>query len=201
MMNASYNDAILNSTYAFFRPWYEKFAQPYRSDPSITSKIANPDFNATRTIGDYIAGFERRLNYHGAQVGGARLRGNNWLVNLVGSYAIDQGALKGTRFGGSVRWREAPAIGYPEVAGTFDVKNAFKGEDSLVTDAFVSYSWKSRLLERTTNWSVSLRVRNLLDDDDPYPNSAVDNGTGQPHILQRVYVAPRTYELSAGLRF
>lgn len=201
MMNVSYNDATLNSTYAFFRPWYEQYAKPYRDDPSITSKIANPDFNATRTIGDYIAGFERRLNYHSAQVGGSRIRGNNWLVNVIGSYAIEQGPLKGTRFGGSARWRDAATIGYPEVAGTFDVKNAFKGKSVLTTDAFVSYSRRSRLLERNTNWSVALRVRNLLNEDDPLSNSAVDNGSGQPHILQRIYQAPRTYELSAGLRF
>ncbi len=201
MLNASYNDATLNSTYKFFRPWYEQFAQPYRADPAITSLIANPVFNATRTIGDYIAGFERRLNYHEAQVGGARIRGNHWLVNLVGSYSFDQGTLKGLRLGGSARWRDAPTIGYPEVAGVFDVKNAFSGAESLVTDAFVSYSWKNKLLDRNTNWSVSLRVRNLLNHDESYPNSAVDNGTGVPHILQRMYVQPRTYELTAGLKF
>jgi hypothetical protein len=48
---------------------------------------------------------------------------------------------------------------------------------------------------------VSLRARNLLDDDEAYPASAVDNGSGRAHILQRIYQAPRTYELSAGLRF
>ena len=141
------------------------------------------------------------MNYHEAQVGGPRLRGNNWLVNIVGSYAFDQGPLKGTRVGGSARWREAPAIGYPERGGTFDVANAFKGKDSLVTDAFVSYAWRQKILERAMNWTVSLRVRNLLNDDDAYPASAVDNGTGRAHILQRIYQAPRTYELSAGLRF
>ena len=201
MLNGSYNDATLNSTYKFFRPWYEQFAKPHRADPSITSLIANPAFNATRTIGDYIAGFERRLGYHEAQVGGARIRGNNWLVNVVGSYAFDQGTLKGLRVGGSARWRDAPTIGYPEVAGSFDVKNAFTGAESLVTDAFVSYAWKNRLLVQNTNWLVSLRVRNLLGHDESFPNSAVDFGNGVPHYLQRMYVQPRTYELTASLKF
>jgi hypothetical protein len=201
MTNVSFNDATLNSTYKFFRPWYEKFAQPYRADPAITSLIANPAFNATRTIGDYIAGFERRLNYHEAQIGGARIRGNNWLVNVVGSYAFDQGTLKGLRVGGSARWRDAPTIGYPEVAGTFVVKNAFKGAESLVTDAFASYSWKNKLLGQTTNWLLSLRVRNVLNHDESFPNSAVDLGNGKPHYLQRIYVQPRTFELTASMRF
>jgi outer membrane receptor protein involved in Fe transport len=122
-------------------------------------------------------------------------------VNLVGSYAFDQGPLKGTRVGGSARWREAPTIGYPERAGTFDVANAFSGKDSLVTDAFVSYAWRQKLLDRNMNWTVSFRVRNLLDDDGAYPASAVDTGSGQAHILQRIYQAPRSYELSAGLKF
>ena len=201
LLNVSYNDSKLNSTYNFTRPWYEQYVKPVRDDAVIRSVIANPTFNATRTIGDYITGIERRLNYHEAQIGGARLRGTNWLVNVVGSYAFDQGPLKGTRVGASARWREAPTIGYPERAGTFDVKNAFSGKDSLVTDAFVSYAWRQKLLERAMNWTVSLRVRNFLNDDDAYPASAVDNGTGRAHILQRIYQAPRTYELSAGLRF
>ncbi len=200
-LNASYNDATLNSTYKFFRPWYEQFAKPNRADTSITSLIANPAFNATRTIGDYIVGFERRLNYHEAQVGGARFRGNHWLVNVVGSYAFEQGVLKGTRVGASARWRDAPTIGYPEEAGTFKVSNAFTGAESLVTDAFVSYAWKTKMLDRNTNCSVSLRVRNVLNHDESYPNSAVDNGTGVPHILQRMYLQPRTYELTASMKF
>ena len=201
LLNVSYNDSKLNSTYNFTRPWYEQYVKPVRDDAAIRSVIANPTFNATRTIGDYITGIERRLNYHEAQVGGARLRGTNWLLNVVGSYAFDQGPLKGTRVGASARWREAPTIGYPERAGTFDVKNAFSGKDSLVTDAFVSYAWRQRLRGQNTNWTVSLRVRNILDDDEAAPASAVDNGSGRAHILQRIYQTPRTYELSAGLRF
>jgi hypothetical protein len=201
MLNVSYNDSTLNSTYKFTRPWYEQYVQPYRDDTAMRALIANPAFNASRTIGDYITGIERRLSYHEAQVGGPRIRGNNWLVNLVGSYAFDQGVLKGLRIGGNARWRDAATIGYPEVAGSFDVNNAFKGAESLITDAFVSYSWKNKLRDRNTNWSVSLRVRNLLDHHENYPISAVDNGFGGPHVLQRIYVQPRTYELTAGMKF
>ncbi len=201
MMNVSYNDSVLNSTYKFTRPWYEQYVLPYRDDPTIKALIANPAYNPTRTIGDYIVGIERRLAYHEAQVGGPRIRGNNWLVNLIGSYLIDSGPLKGLRTGGSARWRQAPAIGYPEVAGTFDVKNPFMGEDSLVTDAFTSYSWKRKVMGKSMNWEVSLRVRNLLDKSDPYPNSAVDFGNGTPHILQRIYVQPRTYDLTVSTKF
>lgn len=201
MLNVSYNDATLNSTYKFTRPWYEQYVLPFRSDAAITSLIANPAFNATRTIGTYIQGIERRLAYHEAQIGGARIRGNNWLVNVVGSYGFDQGPLKGLRVGGSARWRDAPTIGYPEVAGTFIVKNAFKGAESLVTDAFLNYAWRSKLFGKNRNWTVSLRVRNLLNHDETFPNSAVDNGTGSPHYLQRIYVQPRTYELTASVRF
>jgi iron complex outermembrane recepter protein len=201
MLNVSYNDSKLNSTYAYTRPWYEQFVRPYRDDTAMRGLIANPAFNATRTIGEYITGIERRLDYHEAQIGGPRIRGNNWLVNVVGSYAFHDGMLKGVRVGGNLRWRDAPTIGYPEVGGKFDVQNAFTGADSLVTDAFVSYSWKNKLLDRNANWSLSLRVRNLLDQHENYPNSAVDNGFGAPHILQRIYVQPRTYELTAGLKF
>ncbi len=201
MVNVSYNDSTLNETYKFTRPWYDQYVKPFRDDPAVRAPIANPTFNATRTIGDYITGIERRLNYHEAQVGGSRIRGNNWMVNIIGSYAFDEGILKGLRLGGDLRWRDANTIGYPEVAGTFDTKNPFKGAESLITSAFASYSWKHNIMDRNTNWSVSLRVRNLLDDDETYPNSAVDYGNGTPHYLQRIYVQPRTYELTASMRF
>jgi iron complex outermembrane recepter protein len=141
------------------------------------------------------------LAYHEGQIGGAQIRGNHWLVNLVGSYVFDQGPLKGVRVGGDLRWRDAPTIGYPEVGGNFVVQNAFKGAESFVTNGFVSYSWKARILDHKTDWSVAVRVRNLLDHDESYPNSAVDRGDGKPHYLQRIYVQPRTYELTAGVRF
>jgi hypothetical protein len=201
MANLSYNDATLDSTYKYTRQWYDQFVLPYRGDTAITSKIANPAINATRTIGTLVTGIERRLAYHEGQVGGPRLRGSNWMANLVGSYSFDHGALKGARVGGSVRWREAPSIGYPEVAGNFDVDNAFIGKDSLTTDAFISYGWRRRSLGRYGNWSVALRVRNVLDDSEPVPVSAVDDGTGHAFYLQRIYVAPRTYELTASMRF
>lgn len=201
MINISYNDSTLNSTYKFTQPWYEKYVKPYRDDAAIKATIANPAFNSTRTIGDYIAGIERRLNYHGAQVGGSRIRGNNWMANFVGSYAFHQGRLKGLRLGGDLRWRDAPTIGYPEVAGTFDTKNPFTGAESLITSAFASYSWKTTILNRKTNWATSLRVRNVLNDADTYPQTSVDYGNGVPHYLQRIYVQPRTYELTANMNF
>ncbi len=201
MVTVSYNDSALNSTCAFFRLWYEQYVKPYRDDPSITSKVAQPETNATVTIGDLMAGFERRLNYHEAQIGGARIRGNKWLANVTGSYAFDTGTLKGIRIGGNVRWREAPTIGYPEAGGNFDVANAFQGKDTLITDVFISYNRRVSLLQRKMNWEVGLRVRNVFDNDDPYPVTAVDNGFGSPHLLQRIYQPSRTFELSSGLKF
>lgn len=35
-------------------------------------------------------------------------------------------------------------------------------------------------------WEAGLRVRNVLDEDDPYAVTAVDNGPGAPHLLQRI---------------
>jgi hypothetical protein len=70
-----------------------------------------------------------------------------------------------------------------------------------MTDAFASYSWKNQLLGQTTNWLLSLRVRNLLGHDESFPNSAVDLGNGKPHYLQRIYIQPRTFELTASMKF
>ena len=51
------------------------------------------------------------------------------------------------------------------------------------------------------NGEIGLRVRNLLNDHGPNPVTAVDNGSGSPHLPQRIYLPSFTFELSSGLRF
>lgn len=51
------------------------------------------------------------------------------------------------------------------------------------------------------NWEVGIRVRTLLNDADAYPVTAVANGAGAPHLLQRIYQRGRTFELTSGLKF
>lgn len=200
-VNVSYNEATLQKTYITLTPWYEEFVAPVRDNTAITSLVANPTINPTRTIGDLITGIERRLTYHNAQVGGQRTRTNKWLVNFVSSYSFDrESKLRGLRVGGNVRYREAPAIGYPEVNGDFDVDNAFYGLDVFFVDVFASYGRKLDWFKNGT-WELTLRVRNLNNDDGWYPTTAVDDGTGQPFYQQQIAQAPRTFELSALVRF
>lgn len=83
----------------------------------------------------------------------------------------------------------------------FHYYNAFKGKDTLIADVFVSHNRRVTLLQRKMNWEVGLRVRNVLNADEPYPVTAVDNGSGLPHLLQRIDQPSRTFELTSGLEF
>ena len=103
--------------------------------------------------------------------------------------------------GGSTRFVNVQS---PQLQVSLQVKVADHFREWTNQSAKISrlrFAWRQRLRDRNLNWTVSLRVRNLLDDDATTPASAVDNGRGQAHILQRIYQTPRTGELSAGVRF
>ena len=106
--------------------------------------------------------------------------------------------MKGFRVGASARWKEAPSIGFGEVGGFFDTDQVLFGEEQFFTDTFLTYSGK---MKNDTRWDATLRVRNLFNEKGWYPNTAIDDGTGEPYFLQQIFLQPRTYELSMRFRY
>ena len=86
-----------------------------------------------------------------------------WRFNLINNYSFTRGALKGWGVGGSVRWQDKAAIGYPvilfEGAGQFDVKHPFYGPADRSYDAWLSYG--RRLWRDRVRWKAQLNVRNI----------------------------------------
>jgi len=101
--------------------------------------------------------------------------------NLNASYRIREGKLSGLTYGGALRWREAPVIGYgitgspDDPASVVDLTDPRFGAEDFTTDVFASYRGKTNLFGER-NYKVQLNVRNLLDEDDNVPGIKDING-------------------------
>ena len=204
MLNVSKNNALLSDTFILTTPWYDEFVAPAKADwQAGTLDLDNeyleefPDMSIAELIGE----IDRKFQFFRAQVGGQTIRTNTWLANLITSYGFDrESALKGFRIGGSVRWRDAPVVGFQEIDGEFKADLPFYGQEHLNADFFISYAATSDWFG-DGNWDLTFRIRNLTDESPHYPNTAVDDGTGNPFYLQYIHQSPRSYELSGRYRF
>jgi len=87
-----------------------------------------------------------------------------WRVNITGRYDFLDGALKGIQVGGSLRYQDKVAGGYPNLldeAGNVlpDVTSPWFGEDDINGDVFARYS--RPIMNGKADWIIQLNARNL----------------------------------------
>ncbi len=123
-----------------------------------------------------------------------------WRANLVSSYRFSDGRLKGLNIGGSLRWEDKVAIGYPvytdETDGRdkFDIDNPYWGPASEKVDLFGSYTFK---LNNGIRWRVQLNLRNAFADDELIPVTV--QGDGSPGTYR--IPASREWMLTNSFKF
>ncbi len=127
------------------------------------------------------------------------VRQNRFNVNIM--YRFNDGLFEGFRAGLGYRWREAPAIGFrpQEVNGVLvpDTTELMFGEEEKFLDLSFGYRGKADWLG-DRNYTVSLNVRNVLDDSDHVP-SRQDFFTGEPLTLVRVQGRQATLSVGVDL--
>lgn len=106
-----------------------------------------------------------------------------WRANLVTRYDFREGSLKGFGLGGSLRWQDDIALGYPIVqdeVGNFVpvLDNPYMGGADMRGDIFFSYKKKFGEVPVT----FQLNMQNFIGDDDPVP--VVVNPDGQMAIIR-----------------
>lgn len=87
-----------------------------------------------------------------------------WRLNVTGRYDFLDGALKGLQVGGSLRYQDKIAGGYPNLldpdGNTIpDVANPWFGPDDINGDVFARYS--RPIMNGKADWSIQLNARNL----------------------------------------
>lgn len=128
----------------------------------------------------------------------------DWRVNLTGKYSRREGLLKGLQVGGSVRYRQAPTVGYltlpadnpfpdwPTLSAKYvapSMGDPVYGSDQMNLDGFVSYDGK---FGRSIKYRIALNVRNLLNRVD-----AIKQRTdGYGYMRVYTFNEPRVFILS-----
>ena len=103
-----------------------------------------------------------------------------WRYNIITNYSFSDGMFKGVDIGGSYRWQDEIAIGYPLVPGeegqfTFDIDNPVYGPSEDFIDLWAGYS---RALTDNIDWRIQLNIRNAFADEELIPVSVQpDNST------------------------
>lgn len=134
-------------------------------------------------------------------------RNNEWRANIVTTYKFREGRLKGLTAGVGVRYQSGGSIGNrvindPLLGLIRDVTKPWYAPDQYNTDAWLSYDLPF-LKKHVRNWTVGLRVRNLLNQNllqpvaaNPLTVGGSDFVVGQYRIGQR-----RIFELSSKFQF
>lgn len=122
-----------------------------------------------------------------------------WRANFITNYTFREGILNGFSVGGSLRWQDEVAIGYPlltQEGGTVpDVENPYMGPDEINVGLRFGYTKK---LKNNMRWNVSLNLNNITSDQDELiPVGAQPDGT----IGVVRTAAPRTFSFQNSLRF
>ena len=95
-------------------------------------------------------------------------------MNVTGRYDFLDGPLKGFQVGGSLRYQDEIAGGYPNLLDEFgnvipDVANPWLGPDDINGDLFFRY--RRPIMNDRVDWSVQFNARNVYrkngDDDIP----------------------------------
>lgn len=94
-----------------------------------------------------------------------------WGANLVTRYSFREGFMKGVRVGGSLRWIDERAVGYPNTTDEFgntvaDIANPYFAEDDLRVDLNIGYDRMLDLFGREVDWTLALYVSNVIGDED-----------------------------------
>lgn len=116
-----------------------------------------------------------------AQEGSQAAEVPEWRANLVTTYRIENGSLKGSYFGGAYRWEDRRILGYrllKDSAGkdtqSINVNDPMYGSTSSHFDLWVGYG---RDITPKVNWRIQLNVRNVLEADKLVPVSKNPDGT------------------------
>ena len=173
-------------------------------DEVINSEVAgNSEWmalaTALGTVADEVAAVNLIASRKESMNGVVNTTQPEWSANLITNYRFSKNSiLDGFSVGGSLRYRSARGIGYPETTeGKFDTTDPFKGDSTLDTGMWVSYTHHLSAGKRLV---FQLNVYNLFNSDLVVPHEAVWNDGAM--VVNRYRLnAPRRYSLSATLHF
>ena len=129
-----------------------------------------------------------------------------WRFNMFTNYRFSSDSkLKGFTVGGGARWQDEVAIGHPQIFDTElnsykpDIANPHFGPSEFNVDGFVRY--KKPIMNDKVDMTLTLNIRNLLNEDDLIPVAANPNEGSMGLVAVWRIPTERTYSLTARFNF
>jgi len=101
-----------------------------------------------------------------------------WRWNFIANYTVQEGMFENVSVGGSYRWQDKAAIGYPvietDTGYEFDIDNPVYGPSEDAIDVWIGYE---RKLSDKIGWRIQLNIRNLAADEGLIPVSIQPDGS------------------------
>lgn len=174
LLNVAKQDTVLSDIAPGARAFQAMMADNWAAlaDEPVNSKLNYIPGGSQPSVAQYVdQELTTPLRTLLAQTGTQALEQRRWRWNFVNNYSFTQGALKGWRVGGALRWQDKANIGYiitpqPDGSATVDVQNPRTAPAMLNGDAWIGYS---RKIGKNIQWRVQLNVNNLIYDDEFIP--------------------------------
>ncbi len=122
----------------------------------------------------FYSGYQLALQQEGTNVPEMR----PWRFNLVSTYRFTEGRMNGVHVGGSLRWEDEVAIGYPVFTDTdgqdkFRIESPYWGPSRENFDLWAGYT---RKLNDGKKWRIQLNLRNAFAKDELIPITVQGDG-------------------------
>lgn len=189
--NASKLDNIASNVNLRFKRFLEERVYP------LASTYGTVVTSDGRTVASIISGFRNQVaTFATAREGVPANELREWSSNLISSYTVTRGRLRGLGFGGNVQYRGPNVLGNRVDAAGLTIPSArIWGDSDFTLGAHLRYQCK---LANRIRCTFQLNVLNLLDAA-MLVRKAVDPTTGQ--TVGWGYRQPRAFRLSSTMDF
>jgi outer membrane receptor for ferric coprogen and ferric-rhodotorulic acid len=201
--NISKTDNTISNVGGALEAYMNKHRSEWESNASLGYDASRSPGNLTNaggsnTVGALIAGLDTILGYAQSEEGQIEVNNRPWNANAYTAYTFSQGSLKGLTVGGGLNYRGDSILGVKPADSPDDRSQMFKGGAYYLYNAMVAYEFK---LRSKYSIRVQLNVDNLFDDRDKQVLASAWNPNAGALETQYYYFRPRSYKLSATLKF
>ena len=170
--------------------------------PKVKSAHGSYIMEDGQTVTEHLNEAEALMQPQFTQEGTRPLNQREWRYNLITNYRFSQGPLEGFSIGGYFKWQDKPVIGYFR-----DGNNQPNPFDIIYGDTFLdtglNFGYRTRIMNDKVEWSTTINIRNLLNDEDIIPREAGQTSATDrtPFVYTYNFRAPRSLILSTSFKF
>ncbi len=201
--NISKTENTISNVGGALSAYLEKHRATWQTSSGLTydtsrspGNLSNP--GGTNTVGALVVGLDEILGYAQSEEGQIEVNNRPWNANAYTAYDFKTGWLKGLTLGAGVNYRGDSILGVQPATLPTERSRMFQGGAYYLYNAMAAYDLK---LSEKYVIRFQLNVDNLLNNDDKQVLASAWNPNAKALEAQYYYFRPRSYKLSATLKF